>query len=68
MAETDKGESMATKDKKTDTEEKIVPVVEVKDNTEEFIFRKLKVINMMQNPAKAREAAERVLRNRRGIR
>lgn len=59
---------MATEKKKPDTEAKIEPVIEVKDNVEEFIVRKLKAINMMQNPAKAREAAERVLRNRRGIR
>ena len=32
----EEGQSMATKDKKPDTEEKIVPVVEVKDNTEEL--------------------------------
>ena len=59
---------MATKDKKPDSEAVIAPVIEEKDNVEEFIMRRLKAINMMQNPAKAREAAERVLRNRRGIR
>ena len=42
---------MAEKEKKVDT-------------TEEFIARKLKAINEMKSPAKAKRAAERVLRNR----
>lgn len=34
--------------------------------TEKFIARKLKAINEMTNKAKARTAAERVIRNARG--
>lgn len=67
---------MATKKAKevTEIEEKIeqieekVEVQEVKaDSTEEFIARKLKVINMMDDKAKAKRLAERVLANRKGI-
>lgn len=48
--------------KKAETE-----VVEVKiDPKEQFIARKLKAINDMTNKAKARAAAERVIRNARG--
>lgn len=41
---------------------------EEKNPTEEFIARKLRAINMMENKAKARKLAERVLANRKGIR
>lgn len=34
------------------------------DKTEEFIARKLRAINRMENPAKARRLADRVLRKR----
>lgn len=34
------------------------------DKTEEFIARKLKAINRMENPAKAKRLADRVLRKR----
>ena len=51
---------MATKKKEAP---EIVEVKEEKvvDERAEFINRKLKVINMMQNPAKARAAAARLL-------
>lgn len=34
------------------------------NETEEFIARKLKAVNEMRSPAKAKRAAERILRNR----
>lgn len=43
---------------------------EVKAETvggDDFITRKLKVINNMNNPAKARSLAERVLNNRKAV-
>ena len=56
---------MATKEK---IEEKIEEtVIEDKTKTtEEFIARKLKSINEMENKAKARKLADRVLANRKG--
>lgn len=39
------------------------PVVE-DNNSNQFIYTQLKMINKMNNPAKARRLAERVLRNR----
>ena len=39
-------------------------VEETADKTEEFIARKLKAINRMENPAKAKRLADRVLRKR----
>lgn len=38
-----------------------------KQETEAFIARKMKAINEMSSPAKAKQAAERVLRNRRKV-
>lgn len=38
-----------------------------KQETEDFIARKLKAINEMSSPAKAKRAAERVLANRRKV-
>jgi len=58
---------------KKKSEEVIEPIAEevveeVKDDTadktEEFIARKLKAINRMENPAKAKRLADRVLRKR----
>lgn len=47
--------------------EEIREAVEVKpDEREEFIKRKLKAINEMTDKARARAAAERVIRNARG--
>lgn len=39
------------------------PVAE-QDNSEQFVYAQLKAINKMNNPAKAKRLAERVLRNR----
>lgn len=36
----------------------------VKSEAEEFIERKLKAVNEMESPAKAKKAAERILKNR----
>lgn len=48
-------------------EEAVVEVKETKiDPKEQFIARKLKAINEMTNKAKARTAADRVIRNARG--
>lgn len=47
-------------------EEKVVKKT-AKQETEDFIARKLKAINEMSSPAKARRAAERVLANRRKV-
>ena len=48
-------------------EETVVEVKETKiDPKEQFIARKLKAINEMTNKAKARAAADRVIRNARG--
>ena len=48
--------------------EEVVEVEETKvdtaDKTEEFIARKLRAINRMENPAKAKRLADRVLRKR----
>lgn len=38
-----------------------------KSKTDDFIARKLKVINNINNPAKARSLAERVLNNRKAV-
>ena len=48
-------------------EEKAVKKKTVKQETEDFINRKMKAINEMSSPAKARRAAERVLANRRKV-
>lgn len=48
-------------------EEAVIEVKETKiDPKEQFIARKLKAINEMTNKAKARAAADRVIRNARG--
>lgn len=57
---------------KKETKAKEVEVIEEKavdtaQQTEDFIQRKLKAINEMSSPAKARRAAERVLANRRKV-
>ena len=58
---------------KKKSEEVIEPIAEevveevkedTTDKTEEFIARKLRAINRMENPAKARRLADRVLRKR----
>lgn len=41
-----------------------VPKKKAKSNVDAFIERKLKAINAMSNPAKAKRSAERVLMNR----
>lgn len=57
-----------TKVEKTEVvEEKKVVKKTAKQETEDFIQRKLKAINEMSSPAKARRAAERVLANRRKV-
>lgn len=57
-----------TKVEKTEVkEEKKVVKKTPKQETEDFIARKLKAINEMSSPAKARRAAERVLANRRKV-
>lgn len=57
-----------TKVEKTEVkEEKTVKKKTKKQETEEFIARKIKAINEMSSPAKARRAAERVLSNRRKV-
>lgn len=43
------------------------PKPQKKSKTDDFITRKLKVINTMSNPAKARSIAERVLNNRKVV-
>lgn len=54
------------KEKKVEPIEPIVEEkVEVEDNHEAFIDRKLKAINAMQKPAKAEKLANRVLRKAR---
>lgn len=59
---------MATKKEDKAIEPKAVEEVkvetEVEDYTEEFIARTLKAISLMENKAKAKRLAERVLRNR----
>ena len=37
---------------------------EVKKTVNDFVERKLKAVNEMESPAKAKKAAERILRNR----
>ena len=58
---------------KKKSEEVIEPIAEevveavkedTADKTEEFIARKLRAINGMENPAKAKRLADRVLRKR----
>ena len=58
---------------KKKSEEVIEPIAEevveevkedTTDKTEEFIARKLRAINSMENPAKAKRLADRVLRKR----
>jgi hypothetical protein len=46
-------------------EEVVVEETEPKDNTEAFITRKLRAINGLENQAKARRLADRLLRKRR---
>ena len=58
---------MATKKKDEAIEEIVVAEEPKTDFTEEFIARKLKAINEMEDQAKARKLAERVLANRKGI-
>ena len=62
MAEKKKAEAVEVEVK----EEKAVKK-SAKQETEEFIARKLKAINEMSSPAKAKRAAERVLANRRKV-
>ena len=62
MAEKKKTEAVEVEVK----EEKVVKKT-AKQETEEFIARKLKAINEMSSPAKAKRAAERVLANRRKV-
>lgn len=62
MAEKKKTEAVEVEVK----EEKAVKK-SAKQETEEFIARKLKAINEMSSPAKAKRAAERVLANRRKV-
>ena len=52
---------------KTEVKEEKVVKKTPKQETEDFIARKLKAINEMSSPAKARRAAERVLANRRKV-
>lgn len=48
----------------TTDREVVATEVPVADNSDQFIFTQLKAINKMNNPAKARRLAERVLRNK----
>lgn len=63
---------MAKKEKEAAVTEEIKAVAEEieavsePDKTEEFIMRKLTVINKMSDSAKAKRLAERVLMNRKG--
>lgn len=50
-----------------DKEEKKVKKKTKKQETEDFIARKMKAINEMKSPAKAKKSAERVLANRRKV-
>lgn len=59
---------MATKKKEEMIEEVIVAEEPKIDPVEEFIARKLKAVNEMEDRAKARKLAERILANRKGIR
>ena len=45
-------------------EEVIEEVIEETNNGNQFVYAQLKAINKLNNPAKARRSAERVLRNR----
>lgn len=56
-----------TKVEKTEVIEEKVVKKTAKQETEDFIQRKLKAINEMSSPAKAKRAAERVLANRRKV-
>lgn len=56
-----------TKTKEVEVVEEKVVKKTAKQETEDFIQRKLKVINEMSSPAKAKRAAERVLANRRKV-
>lgn len=56
-----------TKVEKTEVVEEKAVKRTAKQETEDFIARKLKAINEMSSPAKAKRAAERVLANRRKV-
>ena len=56
-----------TKVEKTEVVEEKAVKKTAKHETEDFIARKLKAINEMSSPAKAKRAAERVLANRRKV-
>lgn len=56
-----------TKVEKTEVVEEKAVKKTAKQETEDFISRKLKAINEMSSPAKAKRAAERVLANRRKV-
>lgn len=56
-----------TKVEKTEVIEEKAVKKTAKQETEDFIQRKLKAINEMSSPAKAKRAAERVLANRRKV-
>jgi len=56
-----------TKVEKTEVVEEKAVKKTAKQETEDFIARKLKAINEMSSPAKAKRAAERVLANRRKV-
>ena len=56
-----------TKVEKTEVIEEKAVKKTAKQETEDFIARKLKAINEMSSPAKAKRAAERVLANRRKV-
>lgn len=56
-----------TKVEKTEVVEEKAVKKTAKQETEDFIQRKLKAINEMSSPAKAKRAAERVLANRRKV-
>lgn len=62
MAEKKKTEAVEAEVKKEEKVEK-----SAKQETEAFIARKMKAINEMSSPAKARRSAERVLQNRRKV-
>ena len=56
-----------TKVERTEVVEEKAVKKTAKQETEDFIQRKLKAINEMSSPAKAKRAAERVLANRRKV-
>lgn len=60
-------EKKKTEVEKTEVIEEKAVKKTAKQETEDFIQRKLKAINEMSSPAKAKRAAERVLANRRKV-